>query len=75
MLNLLRTVYENSPVLIHRLYHKAIGSIPYEKRLSNIFSDMYSFLKESQWWPEEKLLDYQFRELKKLIHYSYENVS
>ena len=72
---MLRTVYKNSPELIHRLYHKAIGYIPYEKRLSNDFSYMYKFLKESQWWPEDKLLDYQFRELKKLIHYSYENVS
>jgi phenylacetate-CoA ligase len=60
---------------MQRLYHKAIGYIPYERRLSAIFSDTYCFLQESQWWSEEKLLDYQFSELKKLIHYSYENVS
>ena len=32
-------------------------------------------LEKSQWWPREKLLDYQCRELKKLIDHAYTQTS
>jgi phenylacetate-CoA ligase len=38
------------------------------------FLRIYLFLKESQWWKEERLNKYQLEQLKKLIDHSYENV-
>ena len=34
----------------------------------------YDFLEESQWWPEEKLKEYQDGKLRNLINHAYKNV-
>jgi len=34
--------------------------------------DYRKFLEESQWWSKEKLLDYQWKELEKLLKHAYE---
>ncbi len=36
--------------------------------------DYRAFLEESQWWPCEKLLEFQWNELKKLLKHCYEQV-
>ncbi len=36
--------------------------------------DYRKFLEESQWWPREKLLDFQWQELKKLLKHAYHEV-
>lgn len=36
--------------------------------------DYRNFLEKSQWWPREKLLDFQWQELKKLLDHAYHHV-
>ena len=38
------------------------------------FRDTYNFLKKSQSWDENRLEEYQFEQLSKLLNHSYENV-
>jgi phenylacetate-CoA ligase len=59
----------------------------YSKIYKNIFEPFYEkgvkkrkmlnyrhFLKDSQWWPKERLLEFQWQELQKLLRHSYEQV-
>lgn len=43
-------------------------------RFDKTFWDTFNFLKESQWWSQEKLEEYQMRQLAKLLNHAYENV-
>jgi len=38
------------------------------------FAKFYNFLMESQWWPVEKLQEYQNERLRIIIKYAYQNV-
>jgi len=38
------------------------------------YRDTYKFIKKSQWWDSEKILEYQTNKLKELVHHSYNNV-
>lgn len=45
----------------------------YESSIKKIKTVRYRhFLEDSQWWPREKLLEFQWQELKKLLKHSYE---
>src|SRR3989304_10428772 len=50
--------------------------IPKKYRICRSFAreahKYYDFLEESQWWPKEKLKEYQSEKLKKLIRYAFE---
>ncbi|MCB9746953.1 MAG: phenylacetate--CoA ligase family protein [Candidatus Omnitrophica bacterium] len=55
----------------------------YQKLLNPFFENILkkrqmlkykAFLEESQWWPREKLLEYQWNELTKLLHHCHYNV-
>jgi len=48
--------------------------IPSFIRYNKTFWDTYNFLQKSQYWPREKLQEYQFKQLKKLLRHAYENV-
>jgi phenylacetate-CoA ligase len=50
------------------------GLIPVNIRLGKVFWDTYKFLQESEWWSREKLAEYQFSQLKKLLKHAYDNV-
>lgn len=50
---------------------KALRILPSYK----VFRDTYKFLQKSQWWSREKLEEYQFQQLSKLLNHAYENVS
>jgi len=50
------------------------GRIPHFIRYSRKFWRTYKFLQESQWWPKERLEEYQMQQLEKLLAHSYENV-
>lgn len=50
------------------------GLVPPRIHYGKQFWDTYNFLQESQWWPKEKLEDYQMQQLTKLLNHAYENV-
>lgn len=57
-----------------RLIRLAQGCLHVEKMYGQEFNRMYDFLKESQWWDENKLKEYQLENLKSTIINAYENV-
>ncbi len=52
------------------LYYK----IPDYYRYTSIYRNKYQFLQESEFWSSEKLADYQWNELKKIIEHAYKTV-
>lgn len=59
------------PYRLGALYKNMIE--PFEYGFSR-HRKFYNFLKESQWWPQEKIREYQNKRLRILMHYVYENV-
>lgn len=60
------------PSLAKVVYNKV--GIPDFIRYNDTFWKTYNFLQKSQWWPRDKLQEYQLKQLKRLLHHSYENV-
>lgn len=48
--------------------------LPEKIRYSKTFWDTYNFLGESQWWPKEKIKEYQMMKLSALLEHVYKNV-
>src|SRR5438067_1959161 len=60
------------PRLLKRYIRKILNPIP--RCYGKVFFRHYKFLQESQWWPEEQLIQYQVRELQSLLDHCYQNV-
>lgn len=71
---MLRRVYKTSPTFVKNTIKYMLDFIPFELRLGNSFWDTYKLFQESQWWPLEKHLEYQFTQTKALINHAYNNV-
>jgi len=41
---------------------------------SRLFYDWYHFIEESQWWSDDQIKDYQWKEIKKILEYAYHNI-
>ncbi|HBZ02028.1 MAG TPA: CoF synthetase [candidate division Zixibacteria bacterium] len=52
----------------------AISNILRLTQAGYAFAQTYRFLNKSQYWTTEQLREYQFRQLQKLIRYSYHNI-
>ncbi len=70
----MRNLMRKAPPWIKKPIKYVYGLIPYEKRLGRVFWGTYNFLQESQWWSKEQLVEYQIRQLEKLLKHAYENV-
>lgn len=64
-------IIKKAPDLIQRVYY---GTVPFKWRYSKTFNKTYQFLMESKNWNRQRLLDYQYCELKRLLCHSYKNV-
>ncbi len=53
---------------------KLLYRLPVRLRYGKVFTDTQRFLNESEFWPEEKIKQYQLEQLNKLINHAYENV-
>ena len=62
------------PVPIRQKFNYIRGYIPPRFRYTKVFWDTYNFLNESQWWSQEKLKEYQMKQLQKMLSHAYENV-
>jgi hypothetical protein len=49
--------------------------LPLSIRYGKVYLKYTKLLKESQWWSEERLEEYQWRKLETLLNHAYENVS
>ena len=48
--------------------------LPLSIRYGNVYLKYVKFLEESQWWPKERLEEYQWKKLKVILNHVYENV-
>ena len=48
--------------------------IPVSYHFSDLFWKTYNFLEKSQWWSRDRLIEYQFSELQKVLQHSYNNI-
>jgi len=70
----LKTFLKALPYPVRQLAKYMISLVPPQARYGKVFWETYNFLQESQWWSREKLEDYQYQQLSKLLHHSYQNV-
>lgn len=69
-----KKVYEALPMPIKNLAISALGNMNKRKRYGKYYNEHLAFLRESQWWPHEKLVEYQTKRLKELLIEVYEYV-
>jgi len=58
--------------MYQQIYKKLISPIHENIFKRSKFLNYLGFLEESQWWPRDKLLNFQWKELQKLLKHSYE---
>jgi phenylacetate-CoA ligase len=66
--------YNRSPQWIKSLIGGLYGKIPLSVRYGKVYSKYAALLAESQWWPKEKIEEYQWRKIERLLKHGYENV-
>jgi phenylacetate-CoA ligase len=69
-----RWIYKNSPVSLQTIIVSIYGLKERKKRYGAYFNKYLQYLKEAQWYSEERLSKIQNHKLKELIEYSYEYV-
>lgn len=71
---MLHSIYTCLPPKIKKLSDYLIGSLPYSLLLGKEYSDTLKMLLSEEHKTRSEHLDYQFRELKRILVYSFENV-
>ena len=66
--------YQKMPTSITRGLGMVAGLLPKHIILGKEFMHWQNFLNESQWWDEEKIQDYQNKQVRALIAHAYKNV-
>ncbi|MCK4788983.1 MAG: phenylacetate--CoA ligase family protein [Desulfobacteraceae bacterium] len=74
MIGLTHRVYLKTPVFIQNLFCTAYGIRESHRRYGGKFKDYVQWLNESQWWPIERLKEYQNEQLRMAISSAYEHV-
>lgn len=71
---ILKEFINRLPHPIRQTFFRVYGSLPLRMRYGRVFWETYRFLQESQWWSQEKLKEYQMKQLHKLLRHAYKNV-
>lgn len=75
MNRLLQKIYYNNPNFIKKVIKNTWTKfVPFPYVYGLEFADFYRFLMKSQWWPKEKLEEFQNQRLRKIIEHAYDNV-
>lgn len=70
-----RWLYNHSPIFIQNIMASIYGYQKIRYRYhSPKYPKWYAFYKETYTWPEEKIREYQWQEVKKILNYAYEHV-
>ena len=64
----LNRIIKQSPNFIKSTYYKFV---PFRYRYGKVYGETLDFLLESQHWDEDKLKEYQFNELQRLLRHCY----
>ena len=65
------SVKKNYSSIVKKNYYNIV---PFRYRYGKVFHDEYKFLMKSLQWDKDRLLEFQEKEFKKLIHHCYTNV-
>ncbi len=66
--------YNKSPQWVKSISGRLYKKIPLSARYGRSYSEYTNLLKESQWWSDEKIREYQWRKLSELLEHAYQNV-
>lgn len=66
--------YNASPQWLRQLAGCLYKRIPPSIRYGRACMECANLLRQSQWWPKEKLAEYQWRQLETLLEHAYKNV-
>ncbi len=72
--SLAKRIYEATPYELRQVGKWMYGAVPLRIRYGRDFFRVSSWLERSQWWPPEKMAEYQNERLRALIRHAYENV-
>ena len=70
-MSVINRLVRDKPPFIKKI---AYSTIPFRYRYGAKFGETYDFLSKSKNWSTQRLLDYQFVELQKLLWHAYKNV-
>lgn len=68
-----KNLWDAAPAFLKATVGKSLGMLPLSWLLGRRFRERFRFVQESQWWDEEQIRNYQFRELKDLLTLAYEH--
>lgn len=74
MSSFLDKIYENSPAFFQNLMVSGYGYKVYRREYGSKLRKALRDFEERQWWPEDKLREYQNEKLRALIRHAYVNV-
>jgi len=67
-------LYQRAPVPVQNLFFSLAGLKNYRTRYNAHFFNHLNFLKESEWWSETKIEEYQSRQLQWVAKHAYQHV-
>ena len=70
-MGVINRLIKKQPSFIENVYYNLV---PFRYRYGKIFSDTSSFLHKVDEWSYDKSIEYQFKELKKVLHHCHNNV-
>ena len=71
---MLQKIYCNCPIWLQSLFCTGYGCKEKYYRYGKVFDECLEWLNESQWWPLERLTEYQNEQVQIIIRTAYENV-
>lgn len=72
---MLNKIYNNLPFFLQNMACSFYGLKAKKNRQGGVFNNKLEFLKETEWWNEEQIKQYQYEQLLQLINYCCENIS
>ncbi len=73
-MNTLEKIYLKSPIAVQNLFCTLHGLREYPIRYKGKFEIILKWLKESQWWSEDQLIEYQKNKLHNILKIAYDQI-
>lgn len=70
----LQSLYDSMPIAFQNLACSIKGAVNYWRRYNKRFHQYLDWLKETEWWEEEKIGAYQDEQIQQIVRNAYENV-
>ncbi len=67
-----KNLWEKTPYLLKSTLGRGLGLVPPAWLLGRNFRESYKFVRDAQWWPIERIREYQLSKLKEILKLAYE---